>query len=114
MRRSSGWLGAQHTDVKVYPTQISDAIDSRLETRVTTNARAHLAWGAGLALRRPQRDRLKISLRKEGTVLDELLETRRLTRTDGGDPAYICLVARRGGYNLGGTFSNYPASLKFP
>ena len=46
--------------------------------------------------------------------MDDLLETRRLTRTDGGDPAYICLVARRGGYNLGVTFSNYPASLKFP
>ena len=39
-----------------------------MKRRVTTNARAHLAWGAGLALRRPQRNRLKISLRK-GTVL---------------------------------------------
>jgi len=74
-----------------------------------------LAWGAGLALCRPQRNRLKIGLRREGTVSDDLLETRRLTRTDGGDPAYICLVARRGGdilVELSGTFQrrlNFPA-----
>ena len=56
-----------------------------------------MAWGARVALRRPSRNRLKIGVRREGTVSNGLLETRRLTRTDGGDPASICLVARRGG-----------------
>ena len=46
-------------------------------------ARAHMAWGARVALRRPSRNRLKIGVRREGTVSNQLLETRRLTRTDG-------------------------------
>ena len=46
-------------------------------------ARAHMAWGARVALRRPSRNRLKIGVRREGTVSNGLLETRRLTRTDG-------------------------------
>ena len=54
-----------------------------------------MALGARVALRRPPRNRLKLGARREGTVSDVLLETRRLTRTDGGDLAYICLVARR-------------------
>ena len=58
---------------------------------------AHMAWGARVALRRPPRNRLNIGARREGTVSDDILETRRLTRTDGGDPAYICSGARRGG-----------------
>ena len=44
---------------------------------------AHIAWGARVALRRPSRNRLKIGVRREGTVSNQLLETRRLTRTDG-------------------------------
>ena len=59
-----------------------------------------MAWGTRVALRRPSQNRLKIGVRREGTVSNQLLETRRLTRTDGGDPASICLVARRGGYIL--------------
>ena len=54
-----------------------------------------MAWGARVALRRPPRNRLKIGVRGEGTVSDDILETRRLLRTDGGDPASICSVARR-------------------
>ena len=54
-----------------------------------------MAWGARVALRRPPRNRLKLGARREGTVSDDILEARRLTRTDGGDLAYICLVARR-------------------
>ena len=45
------------------------------------------------------------------TVLNQLLETWRLTPKNGGDPASICSVARRGGYianpkneNLAGSF----------
>ena len=48
-----------------------------------TNARAHLAWvvtGSGC---QTARNRLKIGARREGTVSDDILETRRLTRTDG-------------------------------
>ena len=48
-----------------------------------------------VALRRPPQNRLEIGVRREGAVL---LETWRLTRTDGWDPASICLGARRGGY----------------
>ena len=46
-------------------------------------ARAHMAWGARVALRRPSRNRLKIGVRREGTVSNQLLETRRLTCTGG-------------------------------
>ena len=60
--------------------------------------RAHLAWGATGPVGQTARNRLKIGVRREGTVSNGLLETRRLTRTDGGDLAFICLVARRGGY----------------
>ena len=44
------------------------------------------AWeflGARVALRRPPRNRLKISAYRGDTVSDDLLETRRLNRTDG-------------------------------
>ena len=41
---------------------------------------------------------MNLGVRREGTVSDDILETQRLTRTDGRDPASICLVARRGGY----------------
>ena len=41
---------------------------------------------------------MNLGVRREGTVSDDILETKRLTRTDGRDPASICLVARRGGY----------------
>ena len=57
-----------------------------------------MALGARVALRRPSRNRLKIGVRREGTVSNGLLEARRLNRTDGGDPLSICLGARRGGY----------------
>lgn len=85
----AGQLGAQHTEFRCV----------RFACRDTTshNSRAHLAWGAGLALCRPQRNRLKIGLRREGTVSDDLLETRRLTRTDGGDPAFISVWSRVAG-----------------
>ena len=63
-------------------------------------ARAHMAWGARVALRRPARNRLKIVVRREGTVSNQLLESRRLTRQDGGDPSSICSGARRGGISL--------------
>ena len=53
-----------------------------------------MALGARVALRRPAQNRLKIGVRREGTVSNNILETRRLPRTDGGDLAYICLVAR--------------------
>ena len=45
-------------------------------------ARAHMAWGARVALRRPSRNRLKIGVRRESTVSNQLLESQRLTRTD--------------------------------
>jgi hypothetical protein len=61
-----------------------------------TNARAHLAWGSTRQVRQTAQSRLKIGARREGTVSDDLLESRRLTRTDGGDLAYICSGARRG------------------
>ena len=57
-----------------------------------------MAWGARVALRQPPRNRLKLGARREGTVSDDLLESWRLPRKDGGDPAYICLGARRGGH----------------
>ena len=41
-------------------------------------ARIHLPLAARHALRRPPRNRLKIGVRREGTVSDDLLETRRL------------------------------------
>ena len=59
--------------------------------------RAHLAWGSTRPVRQTARKRLKIGARREGTVSDDIPETRRLTRTGGGDPASICLGARRGG-----------------
>ena len=49
------------------------------------NSRAHKPLAARLALRRPPRNRLKIGVRREGTVSDDILETWRLPRTDGGD-----------------------------
>ena len=73
-----------------------DSISRSLPLFRSYNARAHMAWGTRVALRRPSQNRLKIGVRREGTVSNQLLETRRLTRTDGGDPASICLVARRG------------------
>ena len=60
------------------------------------NARAHLAWVVTGSVRQTARNRLKIGARREGTVSDDILETRRLPRTGGGDPASICLGARRG------------------
>ena len=63
----------------------------------TSQRSAHMALGARVALRRPAQNHLKIGVRREGTVSNGLLESLRLTRTDGGDPAYICSVARRGG-----------------
>ena len=60
-------------------------------------ARAHLAWGATGPVGQTARNRLKIGPRREGTVSNGLLESQRLTRTDGYDPASICSVARRGG-----------------
>ena len=62
------------------------------------NAHAHLAWGVTRPVRQTARNRLKIGVRREGTVSDDILETRRLPLTDGSDPASICLGARRGGY----------------
>ena len=59
-----------------------------------------MALGARLALRRPSQNRLKLGVRREGTVLNHLLESRRLPRTDGRDPASICSRARRGGISL--------------
>jgi hypothetical protein len=47
------------------------------------NARAHLAWVVTGSGRQTARNRLKIGARREGTVSDDILETRRLTRTDG-------------------------------
>ena len=38
-------------------------------------ARAHMAWGARVALRRASRNRLKIGVRREGTVSNGLLES---------------------------------------
>ena len=72
-----------------------------------------MALGARVALRRPAQNRLKIGVRREGTVSNNILETQRLPRTDGGDPASICSVARRGGisqsvstFNSLSTFKN--------
>ena len=39
------------------------------------NARAHMAWGTRVALRRPSQNRLKIGVRREGTLLSDLLES---------------------------------------
>ena len=61
---------------------------------------AHMALGARLTLRRPSQNRLKLGVRREGTVSNHLLESRRLPRTDGWDPASICSRARRGGILL--------------
>ena len=44
---------------------------------------AHLAWGATGPVGQTARNRLKIGVRREGTVSNQLLETRRLIRTDG-------------------------------
>ena len=46
-------------------------------------ARAHMAWGATGPVGQTARNRLKIGVRREGTVSNGLLETRRLPRTDG-------------------------------
>ena len=59
--------------------------------------RAHLAWGLTGSVRQTARNRLKIGARREGTVSDDILETRRPNRTGGWNPASICLGARRGG-----------------
>jgi len=42
-----------------------------------------MALGARVALRRPPQNRLKLGAHGEGTVSDDLLETQRLSRTDG-------------------------------
>ena len=47
------------------------------------NERAHLAWVVTRPVRQTARNRLKIGARREGTVSDDILETRRLPRTDG-------------------------------
>ena len=60
-----------------------DSISRSLPLFRSYNARAHMAWGTRVALRRPSQNRLKIGVRREGTVSNQLLETRRLTRTDG-------------------------------
>ena len=54
--------------------------------------RAHLAWVVTRSVRQTARNRLKIGARREGTVSDDILETRRLPRTDGGDPPSIFLA----------------------
>ena len=46
-------------------------------------SRAHLAWGATGPVDQTARNRLNIRERREGTVSNDLLESRRLTRTDG-------------------------------
>ena len=46
-------------------------------------ARAHLALGATGPVGQTSRNRLKIGVRREGTVSNQLLETQRLPRTDG-------------------------------
>ena len=38
-----------------------------------------LAWGSTGSVRQTARNRLKIGVRREGTVSDDILETRRLT-----------------------------------
>ena len=50
---------------------------------LSNNARAHLAWVVTGSGRQTARNRLKIGARREGTVSDDILETRRLPRTDG-------------------------------
>ena len=70
-----------------------------------------MAWGARVALRRAPRNRLKIDAPKEGTVSD----TRILASTSHGRlRSGVDLFGRASrGLHLGGTFSNYPASLNF-
>ena len=60
-----------------------DSISRSLPLFRSHNARAHMAWGARVALRRPSQNRLKIAERIEGTVSNNILETQRLPRTDG-------------------------------
>ena len=60
------------------------------------NPRAHLAWGATGSVSQTAQNRLKPGPHREDTVSDDLLESQRLPRTDGGDLTYICSVARRG------------------
>ena len=42
-----------------------------------------MALGARIALRRPPQNHTKLGAHVEDTVSDDLLETQRLTRTDG-------------------------------
>ena len=56
---------------------------SRFSFSGATNARAHLAWVVTRPVRQTARNRLKIGVRREGTVSDDILVSQRLNRTDG-------------------------------
>ena len=54
-----------------------------LGVRESPSVDAHVPWGARVALRRRAQNRLQIGVRREGTVLDDIVETYRSTRMDG-------------------------------
>ena len=114
MRRSSGWLGAQHTNVKVYPTQISDAIDSRLET-TSHNERAR-ASGLGRGTR-PASTPTESAENQSAQRRHGLGRSSRNPASDShgrrGSGVH-CLVARRGGCILVELSVTFQSRLNFP